>query len=37
MRTQKEEEKNDEISKDAPTEQIIIPVEDEPNDSAIVN
>lgn len=34
---QKEEEKSEEISKDAPTEQIIIPVEDEPNDSAIVN
>ena len=33
----KEEEKSEEISKDAPTEQIIIPVEDEPNDSAIVN
>ena len=34
---EKEEEKSDEISKDAPTEQIIIPVVDEPNDSAIVN
>lgn len=33
----KEEEKSEEISKDAPTEQIIIPVVDEPNDSAIVN
>ena len=34
---QKEEEKSEEISKDVPTEQIIIPVVDEPTDSAIVN
>ena len=33
----KEEQKSEEISKDAPTDQIIIPVVDEPTDSAIVN
>lgn len=32
-----EDEKSEEISKDAPTDQIIIPVVDEPTDSAIVN
>ena len=34
---EKEKETTDEVSKDAPTEQIIIPVVDEPTDSAIVN